>query len=478
MIPLTRQAYLTPRACSVPHMAPTITATMGLRLARELRTRGPCLSSELRARSGLNAATYSRTIATMRPGLLAIGATRSLTFALRRTISGLPRTIPVYEILPDATRLFGILHPIEPGGFYLESDFPVRGFYPDLPWVFHDLRPAGFLGRLVPRQHPELGLPPDIQLWSGDHVLRWLHEWGVDTVGSFVVGDPAFARLQRHESSSAVPEPERASQYPLLANGVMRLGIPGSSAAGEQPKFLAARTRESISTPVLVKFSPRLVDAAARRTADLLRCEDHALRTLRAVGIPAAQSAVIDADGRVFLEVERFDRRGQGRLGLVSLLAVAAREGCDLDGWSKAADGLLDAGVIGAADHERIHWLDRFGELIGNSDRHAGNLSFRFVDGRVGSVAPVYDMLPMRYAVRSGEFSTVAMYPPTPTPRFPGAWRGAWAAAEAFWATVAGDEVLQPELREVAADNAQRLAERRGLLDRLPAGGQSRVFDP
>ncbi len=94
---------------------------------------GPQLSSALRARSGVNAATFARAIASVRPSLLAVGATRSLTLALRRTIPGLPRALPVYELRAESTRLFGTLHPVEPRGFYLESELPVRGFYPDLP---------------------------------------------------------------------------------------------------------------------------------------------------------------------------------------------------------------------------------------------------------------------------------------------------------------------------------------------------------
>jgi hypothetical protein len=424
-----------------------------VRLARELRLRGPSLARDLRTSVGLS---------------LAIGATRSLTYAMRRAIPGLPSEIPVYEVGPGASRLFATLHPVEPAGFYVQSTFEVQAFYPDLPWFLHDLRPAGFLGRLAPRQHPELGLPPDIRLWSAEHTLRWLHEWGVDTVGSFVVGDPAFARLPQHEAAMAVPAGDRTERYPAMAEAVMSLGIPGSSAAGEQPKFLATRTSRDRTTPVLVKFSPRIADAATRRTADILRCEHHALTTLQRAGIPAAESAIVEADDRVFLEVERFDRQADGRLGLVSLLALAAHAGADIQGWSSAADGLATAGAITGVDRERIHLLDRFGELIGNSDRHAGNLSFFFADGRVGAIAPVYDMLPMRYAVRGGELATPVLVPPPPTPRFATSWRQSWAAATRFWLSVAQDEAIHDDLRRVSDANARTLTERRSLLDRLP----------
>lgn len=444
-------------------------------LARELRVRGPTLARDLRSRFAMSPATFARTIATMRGEILATGATSSLTYAMRRTISGLPAEIQIYEIHPSIVRLFATLHPIEPGGFFVQSTLEVQGFYPDLPWFLHDLRPAGFLGRLAPRQHPELGLPMDIQNWSADHTLRWLHEWGVDTVGSLVVGEPSFRRLQQYASPEVTLD-ARVTRYPRFADDVMSLGVPGSSAAGEQPKFLATRVDGEERLRVLVKFSPRVTDRSTRRTADLLRCEHHALETLRRAGVPAAASSMVEAEDRVFLEVGRFDRQGEGRLGLVSLLAVAAHEGADIHDWTVSADDLVSAGVIGKADRERIYWLDRFGALIGNSDRHAGNLSFFFPDGHVGGVAPVYDMLPMAYAIRSGEFSTHTLNPPVPTPRFASSWRQAWAAAIEFWGVVADDTAIHEELRRVAGENGAILLSRRGLLDRLPPDEQIPLF--
>ena len=460
-------------------MSTTSGSIAAVQLARVLRARGPALVRDLRTAVGMSPATFSRTIATMRREVLAVGATRSLTYALRRVIPGLPAEIPLYEVGPGASRVFAVLHPVEPRGFYVQSALPVGGFCPDLPWFLHDLRPAGFLGRLAPRQHPELGLPPDIQTWSADHALRWLHEWGVDTVGSFVVGDPAFGRLQDHESAGTVPEGQRVLRYPQMADEVVNLGVPGSSAAGEQPKFLTTRVAGQHRVRVLVKFSPKVGDLASRRTADLLRCEHHALAALRFAGVPAAESAIIEADNRVFLEVERFDRTPDGgRLGLVSLSALAAHEGADIQGWSAAADGLVSAGVVRSEDRARVYWLDRFGELIGNSDRHAGNLSFFFIDGRVGGLAPVYDMLPMRYAVRGGEFATPPLVVPQPTPRFAAGWRETWAAATRFWRAVVGDHAIHDDLRRVAEENVRLLNNRRVLLDRLPTDSQVSLFGP
>lgn len=174
----------------------------------------------------------------------------------------------------------------------------------------------------------------------------------------------------------------------------------------------------------------------------------------------------------MFLEVERFDRvpgpTPVARLGLVSLLAAAAQHGANLESWISAADDLLAAGVITQADHERVYVLDRLGSLIGNTDRHAGNLCFAFTDGALGGVSPAYDMLPMRYAVRGSEFSTPPLRPPVPTPRYVQAWRQAWGAAVEVWARVAADEAIHAELRGVARLNGAALEAQRGELERLP----------
>lgn len=418
---------------------------------------GPVGATELRARLRLSPATFSRRVAQLGPAIVSAGATRSLQYAARRTIAGLPSTLPLYELLPGRTRLFATLTPIARDGFLVESDIgPVRGLYAGLPWFLEDLRPAGFLGRLVPRTQPDLGLPEDLRAWSNDHTIRWLHEWGVDTVGAFVLGDPAYARAVRtapHLTSAAA----RSQEYPSLAEAAMSFGVPGSSAAGEQPKFLACRDGHA----VLVKFSPRLTDAAARRTADLLRCEHHALTELRATGVPAAATEVVEGSGRVFLEVERFDRSDGGRLGLVSLFALASHHGATLARWTESADELLRRGVLTVDDVVRITWLDRFGALIGNTDRHPGNLSFRLVEGRVTGVAPAYDVLPMRYAVRAGEFDSAPLVPPVPTPRLPEVWREAWDASVRFWERVASDGTIDGVLRGVARTNADALRVRR-----------------
>jgi hypothetical protein len=63
---------------------------------------------------------------------------------------------------------------------------------------------------------------------------------------------------------------------------------------------------------------------------------------------------------------------------------------------------LAGLGVVSpeAADATELLWA--FGVLIGNTDMHAGNLSFVSDTGSPYHLAPAYDMTPMAFAPNSG----------------------------------------------------------------------------
>ena len=447
---------------------PRDSSTLATALLAHLRASGPRSVIELCQALHISQPTFSRQVATLKASVLTVGRARATRYAALRSIGQLPAALPIYEVLPDRTGRLGTLHPIHPRGFYVESDSPLVGFYPDFPWFLGDLRPAGFLGRLVPRQHPALGFPADIRLWSADQVLVWIHDYGVDLVGDLIIGDPAFQRFLTMKPLNPVPSDARRERYPILAADALAAGDAGSSAGGEQPKFLATRMDGETATPVLVKFSPPVRDPVSRRLADLLRCEHLALAAVARVGSPAARSAIVEGGERVFLEVERFDRvSGTGRRGVVSLAALDDEFVGSRQSWTTTADALLAQKRIDRESHDRIQWLDRFGEWIGNTDRHHGNLSFFLERGRLGALAPIYDMLPMRYAPRSGELVDTPLSLPALSGVRPDLWRSSWAAAVAFWTTVAQAELSQDFL-VIARANADLVASQEQVLDRLP----------
>lgn len=69
--------------------------------------------------------------------------------------------------------------------------------------------------------------------------------------------------------------------------------------------------------------------------------------------------------------------------------------------WPAVTQRLAQARVITTAAAAGAQLLWAFGALIGNTDMHAGNLSFRSEHGRPYALAPAYDMTPMAFTPRS-----------------------------------------------------------------------------
>ena len=222
------------------------------------------------------------------------------------------------------------------------------------------------------------------------------------------------------------------------------------------------------ATPhVLVKFSGTERSAAVRRWSDLLVCEHLAsLHAAAMPGVACARSRVLVHGGRTFLEVERFDRHGAfGRSPLCALDVLNAEMiGESSMEWPRLTARLAALGLVTPEDELRVQHLWWFGRLIGNTDMHTGNLSFCPAQGRL-VLAPLYDMLPMRYApLAGGEVPERALSPVLPLPPQRAVWLAACAAAIAFWRAAAVDSRIGEDFRPVCAGNADELMQ---LRDRL-----------
>lgn len=439
-------------------------------LIRHLARLQSASGAELRAQLGVSQATFSRLASALSGRLVVAGRGRSTRYAARRAAEDLPEQLPIYEIGPDGrARRAATLHAILPDGYYVESaedDVP-SAFYRDLPYYLHELRPSGFLGRLVPRRHPELGLPADARLWSANDVLRYVSRFGWNLPGAFVVGDDALALyLEQSARVDAVEPRERRRRYPALAREVLSAGMPGSSAAGEQPKFLATRGPD---VAVLVKFSGQGRDARSRREADLLLAEHLAHAVLAQYDQESARSQLVIAEDQVFLEVERFDRLpAGGRRGVISLLALDAEYLGSMKGWSDSVSRLAVAGHVPRAAVGATRIRELFGLLIGNTDMHPGNLSFISSGSRVLALAPSYDMLPMLFAGSDGG-SERKLDLGTPSPRDAEAWRVASDAALEYWQALAGESRLSSPFRSLSRDSLQKVRAWREIAQRLPS---------
>ena len=112
------------------------------------------------------------------------------------------------------------------------------------------------------------------------------------------------------------------------------------------------------------------------------------------------------------------DESGQARLWaeLEALHGAAVATVARRD-WPTAALELQQQGLIDAAALATIRRLHAFGELIGNSDMHFGNLAFWLDDTLPFRVAPAYDMLPMLWALGlQGEIAELTFSPAPPLP--------------------------------------------------------------
>jgi HipA-like C-terminal domain len=410
-----------------------------------LRERSPRSAAEMMGATGASQPTVSRALAALGPQVVRIGRARATRYALARDVARAGSSWPLYRITAaGSSQHLGRLTALHADGFHVEATHaipallhpPLDGLFPGLPWFLDDLRPQGFLGRVFARRvAADLGASSDPTRWQADDVVLALLRHGDDGIGDLVLGEAALqTALQR---SLAPPAVNTEADFPHLTQQALNGELVGSSAGGEQPKFL---TRLADEGPVIVKFSDRRDTPTGERWADLLRCEQIAGEVLREHGVPAARSRIVESDGRVFLVSQRFDRTPQGgRRGFVSLASVdAAFYGHGRIDWWRWAPQLASDGWITDGDARRLRMLSLFGELIGNNDMHLGNAGLVLTDETPFALAPAYDMLPMRFRPSAGgevvERSTVVSV--LPTPEMQADWIIAAQAADQFWRQV------------------------------------------
>jgi len=428
-------------------------------LLQALQAAGAASSAELQAALGASQATVSRALAPLLHAgkVLRVGRGRAQAYLLPRAVEGTgPNlTIPIVKI-DDAGRPvpFATLVPVAGGRFWVDEDDGPKQLHEGLPWFLADMRPQGFIGRTFAHAHAELGLAPNPDHWSDDDVLKALCAAGDDLPGNLVLGSQSFDRFLQRQPQNAAPAVP--ADYARMADQALQGGAPGSSAGGDQPKFCTV----SDGRPVIVKFSPAGDAPADQRWRDLLVCEHLALQTLAGHGVPAAASRVVKGGGRVFLEVVRFDRSALGRVGMVSLMAYDNEYIGKIDNWANTAERMAARNLLSDRDADRLRFLEAFGILIGNTDRHYGNISLLIGADGDWTVSPAYDVLPMVYAPTAGElveraFDPGAIGPPVQTVR---QWPGARGLARQYWHAVAADTRVSAPFRERAAAHAASLA--------------------
>lgn len=417
------------------------------RIVDEL-SRGVLHASDLRERLGVSRPTLMRSVHDAGTEIVRIGRGPATQYALRQAWPGLDRSsFPLFRVTETGA-------PLAAGDLITLAArqsvwLPEGRVSAGLPVDLVDARPSGFLGRHFAALHADLRLPPRLSDWSDQHILLAMSRRGEDLPGNLIVGEESFARWQALDIV-----PRDRTDYPTLAEATIAGHPPGSSAGGERPKFCVLVDGRHM----LVKFAARGsgADAVARRWCDLLILEGLALEVVRSRGISAAITSIIETTSHWFLESERFDRAGaRGRIAVLSLAAVHD----DLaDSWARAATSLRGAGRLTDDDARRLRWLDAFGAMIGNTDRHLYNVLF-FAEGSTLRLAPAFDQVSMLYApTADGQVPARGFAVPNATSDTLDVWNEARDAARELWTQGSVDARLSQDVRSLCAENAQRLA--------------------
>src|SRR5580704_338749 len=411
-------------------------------------SRGVLHAADLRERLNVSPATLMRMVRNAGPDVVRIGRGRATQYALRQQWPNLDSSrFPLFRITGTGAAVSaGELTTL----MARQSVWmPVGRVSDGLPIELVDARPSGFLGRHFASTHADLRLPPRLTDWSDHHILIAMSRRGEDLPGNLIVGEESFARWQELR-----PVLRSRIDYPALAEATIAGHPPGSSASGERPKFGVLVDDHHM----LVKFAGRggMGDAVARRWCDLLILEGMALQIVASHGIPAAPTNVIETPGYWFLESERFDRVGvRGRIAVLSLAAVHD----DLaDSWARAAAALKDARRLSDEDTRRLCWLDAFGALIANTDRHQYNILF-FAEGSRLRLAPAFDQVSMLYApTADGQVPPRELMLPNATANTLEVWEDAREAARQFWEQGSEDMRLSDNARMFCASNMKLFA--------------------
>ncbi|WP_310459883.1 HipA domain-containing protein [Sphaerotilus sp.] len=436
-------------------------------LLAHLQRLGPLTSPELQSLLGKSQPTISRLLRDLGPQVVTLGAGRTTRYAVPQPILGLSPRQSLYWI--DATSTAqswgeltllhgGRVHVTAPGLDVLTA--PGEPW----PWFLAPLRAQGFLGRLLGKQLAGLGFDSNPERWTTEQAL-FAATHLPDAPGAIVLGDALAQPVQPVTVDTADPT-ARAATYDTLAADVAATLPAGSSAGGEQAKFLYRRADGQGAE--LVKFSPPHGTPFGDRWSDLLHAEALALQLLGDHGVPVAHTEVIRTPRRTCLVSQRFDRLPPATpgapLGRLHVVALDAMHQAFVAGprqhWAATLAELARQRRVPPEVPVQAEHLLHFGRLIGNTDMHFGNLSLCVTREDVAAgrctLAPLYDMLPMRWRpdVVRGDLDLLPFEPDAAA--LGCAPARAWA--QQFWAAMAEHPGVSRAWRALAVTMQSRIA--------------------
>ncbi len=442
-------------------------------LARE----GPLSAPEAARLLGIDPITIKRQAAVAGAGILMVGRGKNTRYALPQpTISGAAQW-PLFWVADDGTvSEFALASHLQPDALHVYGNGVGTGINVttarELPWMMTPLKLRGYLGRASRSRLGAVTVDWDAQpeRWSLAQQLFAAQSAALEHAGAILLGEAAVNAWQLSQQTP----PQRddadalASVYDGLAVDATQGRVAGSSADGEQPKFSARLVDASGSIrEVLVKFSPPRGTPFGERWNDLLHAEAIACDVLREHGFSTPQSRIVTSDTRTYFESTRIDRVSGSRAfsaGRRHLLPLASVHAAFVAGvpqsWPTTIARLAAQKRIAFDALVATQTLYSFGQLIGNTDMHFGNLGVivdspaAIAKGRM-TLAPCYDMLPMRFApgphsdIEFTAFSnelSAALPPPVV--------QAARAMAGEFWQRVSQANAVSEGWRRFAAERS------------------------
>lgn len=424
-----------------------------------LEGRGASTSVDIQSALRVSQATASRLIAALSDQIVALGRARNARYGLPQAIGSAAAEQAIWRIdAAGQSHRLGTLTLLAKMQVHIAADGMDELFQTALPWYLSPMRAQGFLGRLLAQRLAAYAVPPNPETWDVQQaLLAALHLH--DAPGSLLLGDggliPAHVAPGIPSSGVAI-----GSMLDTLSRDVARTLPAGSSAGGEQPKFLVINEE---GEHFIVKFSPPRGTPFGERWHDLLHAEALCARVLARHGHEVAECQVVESEARTYLLSKRFDRAG--RLGRKHVVAIGAAHAGFVAGpyvnWAATAEALARQGRLKMEDAQNVQFLLQFGRLTGNADMHSGNASL-FAEGATlreiakgrFRLAPVYDMLPMRW--RPDPTTGALDYSPfTPDDRL--ADTPARLAAREFWSSLAVHPAVSAAMRDVAGEMVGRV---------------------
>lgn len=270
-----------------------------------------------------------------------------------------------------------------------------------------------------PVEHFLWGLLPDnadtIARWAGHFgvgrhdPLALLCEAGADCPGAISFVEPAAPGREEPLGGKDIARELRRLQESLPSR---LAGDHGQfSLAGAQAKTALRKTANGWAIPRGGLASTHIFKPAMTGLVDQAVNEHFCLELARRMGLPAAESAVVEFDGLPVLVVKRFDRYQGERLhqeDFCQTLGVHPRSKYQADGGPGLSDMMqvLDShSADPLEDQHRLYRAVLFNLMIAGTDAHAKNFALIYPP-RAGRprLAPLYDLNSMfPYAGRRRE---------------------------------------------------------------------------